>query len=280
MTKTWLITGCSSGLGRALAETLLAKGYQVAVTARNPEKVQDLVNQYPNTAIALALDVTDRDSIWKAVTQTVKHFGTIDVLVNNAGYCLRGAVEECTIEEIQKQFATNFFGPVNMIQEVLPFMREKKSGVIVNYSSVAALRTSEGSAYYGASKAALEGMSDGLRKEVGPLGIKVMVVEPGPFPTDFYDRSLDVNNHNISDYAETADKRKVRIENMNESPIKWGSKEKAAEAVITAIESDDTPFRLLLGKEAIAAAESLIAEKQEEIHKWRRVIESTDESQA
>ncbi|MBR1421978.1 MAG: SDR family NAD(P)-dependent oxidoreductase [Ruminococcus sp.] len=275
--KTWLITGCSSGFGRALTETLLTKGHQVAVTARRLASIKDITDKYPETSYGLELDVCDHNAVKRAVASAISQFGRIDVLVNNAGYCLRGAIEECSETEIHRQFDTNFFGAVDMIQEVLPYMRQAKSGAIINFSSVAALQTSEGSGFYGASKAALEGVSDALRKEVSPLGIKVMVVEPGPFATDFYDRSLDINENNISDYSATAGQRKVRIQEPDKvMPWKWGSTYKAAEAIITAIESQETPFRLLLGSYAIDCAESFIADKQAEIQKWRELIVSTD----
>ena len=272
----WLVTGCSSGLGRALAETLLEKGYDVAVTARRPETVADLVDAHPEHAIALRLDVTDRASIDEAVAATVERFGTIDVLVNNAGYCLRGAVEECTPEEIQAQFDTNFFGPVALIQRVLPGMRAARRGTIVNYSSIAALKTAVGSTFYAASKAAIEALTDGLGGEVAPLGIKVMIVEPGPFATDFYNRSLNVNETDIADYATTSGARKARQEDPAASGSGWGSPRGAAEAVITAVESGEPPLRLLLGQVAINRAEELIAEKQAEIDEWRDVILMSD----
>lgn len=208
--KTWLITGCSSGFGKNLAETLLSEGEQVVVTARKPETIQHFAEKYPQTALCLRLDVTKKDTIDSAVKEAIEKFGKIDVLINNAGYCLRGAVEECTEEEIYAEFNTNFFGAVRMIQAVLPHMRKAGSGAIINYSSIAALDTSAGSAFYGAAKCALEGLSCGLRKEVEPLGIKVMVVEPGPFKTDFFDRSIDINPNRIAAYDGTANKRKVK----------------------------------------------------------------------
>ena len=146
-----------------------------------------------------------------AIKEAIEKFGKIDVLINNAGYCLRGAVEECTEEEIYAEFNTNFFGAVRMI----PSHEKSRSGAIINYSSIAALDTSAGSAFYGAAKCALEGLSCGLRKEVEPLGIKVMVVEPGPFKTDFFDRSIDINPNRIAAYDGTANKRKVKISDLS-----------------------------------------------------------------
>lgn len=170
MAETWLITGCSSGLGKALATEALRQGKEVAVTARKPETVAELAREYPKTALGLALDVNDEASVRHAVASALEHFGKLDVLVNNAGYCLRGAVEECSMAEIQREFDTNFFGTVRTIQAVLPHMRQARRGLIINFSSIAAMNTAEGSAYYGAAKSAVEALSDGLRKEVGPPG--------------------------------------------------------------------------------------------------------------
>lgn len=275
MAKTWLITGCSSGLGKELATAVLAHGDNCVVTARKPEAVAELVAQYPDTAVAARLDVNDLDSIAEAVA-AADRFGGVDVLVNNAGYCLRGAVEECTRDEIVRQFDTNVFGPVAVMQAVLPQMRARRSGVIVNYSSIAALRAAVGSGYYAASKAAIELISDALRGEVEPLGIRVMVVEPGPFGTDFYSRSLDVNEARIADYAETAGTRKVRQDNAGKMGDGWGSPAKAAQTVITAVEAGEAPFRLLLGSVAIAAAEGRAKGTLEEVEKFRDLILSSD----
>lgn len=275
MAKTWLITGCSSGLGKELATAVLAHGDNCVVTARKPETVAELVARYPDTAVAARLDVNDTESIAEAVAAADK-FGGVDVLVNNAGYCLRGAVEECARDEIVRQFDTNVFGPVAVMQAVLPQMRERRSGTIVNYSSIAALRAAVGSGYYAASKAAIELISDALRGEVEPLGIRVMVVEPGPFGTDFYSRSLDVNETRIADYAETAGTRKVRVNNAGKTGDGWGSPAKAAQTVIAAVEAGEAPFRLLLGSVAIAAAEGRAKGTLEEIEKFRDLILSSD----
>ena len=185
--RTWFITGCSTGFGKSLAKAVLDAGEQAVITARRLESLSDFEGK--ENSLLLSLDVTDAAQIADAVQKAVERFGQIDVLVNNAGYGLRGAVEEADDEEIGRVFNTNFFGPLKLIQAVLPYMREKRSGVILNFSSIAAFRTAEGSAYYGATKAALESLSTGLRKEVAPIGIQVMIVEPGPFRTDFAGRS-------------------------------------------------------------------------------------------
>ncbi|MDO4840307.1 MAG: oxidoreductase [Desulfovibrionaceae bacterium] len=279
--KTWLITGCSSGLGKSLAQKVLEHGDQAVVTARNPDTVQHFRESFPETAYPLQLDVHKDDEAAGCIAGAIEHFGKIDVLVNNAGYCLRGAVEECSFEEIRKQFETNFFGTLRMIQHVLPHMRRQKSGVIINFSSIAALRTAEGSAFYGASKCAVEGLSDGLRKEVGPLGIQVIVVEPGPFRTDFFGRSIAVNENNIGDYKNTAGKRKVRLANPEDSGMKgWGDNSRAAEVIITAADNaahgKEFPFRLLLGSCAVRLAEEVYAARAAETAKWKELSIQTD----
>lgn len=275
--NTWLITGCSSGLGKSLAKAALEHGDQVVVTARNVETVQDVEELYPHTALPVQLDVTDDSSVAAAIAKAIERFGKIDVLVNNAGYCLRGAVEECALEEVRGQFETNFFGTVRMMQQVLPHMRKEKKGTIVNFSSIAALGTAEGSAFYGASKCAVEGLSDGLRKEVNPLGIKVVVVEPGPFITDFFGRSIAINDHHIDDYKETAGKRKVRLDKPETSGRKgWGDSDKAAHVIIEAIENNDPPFRLLLGSVALGCAEKFVAERMDETNRWKHLSVKTD----
>ncbi len=279
--KTWLITGCSSGLGKSLAQKVLEHGDQAVVTARNPDTVQFFKDSFPERAYPLQLDVTKDEEVQSAVAGAIEHFGRIDMLVNNAGYCLRGAVEECSFEEIRKQFETNFFGTLRMIQFVLPHMRRQKSGVIVNFSSIAALRTAEGSAFYGASKCAVEGLSEALRKETEPLGIKVIVVEPGPFRTDFFGRSIAVNENNIEDYQNTAGKRKVRLANPEDSGMKgWGDNGRAAKVIITAAdnaaEGRECPFRLLLGSCAVRFAEEVYAARAAETARWKELSIQTD----
>lgn len=275
--KTWLITGCSSGFGKSLAQAVLERGWNCIVTARKPEILQEFKNKYPKTSLILSLDVTDKESIQKAVDTAIKHYGKIDVVVNNAGYCLRGAVEECTTEEIMRQFDTNLFGPINVIKSVLPYMRKEKEGAIINISSVAAFAASEGSAYYGSSKAALESLSDGLRKEVTPLGIKVMIVEPGPFKSNFYNRSIEINETNIEDYKNTAAKRKVKLDNLDASVIyKWGDTDKAASAIIKAISGETHPYRLLLGSFALNISDFILNEKRAELDLWRDLSVVTD----
>lgn len=179
---TWLITGCSTGLGRALAAAVLDRGWNAAVTARDPESLADLVNSHPETALPPALDVTDPAQVVAAVTAAEGRFGSIDVLVNNAGYGYRAAVEEGDEADVQRLFATNVFGPVALVKAVMPGMHARRSGTIVNISSIGAQICPPGSGYYSATKAALEGLSASLRREVEPLGLRVVVVEPRRLP--------------------------------------------------------------------------------------------------
>jgi NAD(P)-dependent dehydrogenase (short-subunit alcohol dehydrogenase family) len=270
---TWLITGCSTGLGRHIAQEVLARGYNAIVTARDAATVQDLVDTHPDTAFALALDVTDDTQVTNAVQQAEERFGGVDVLVNNAGYGYRAAVEEGEGLDVAKLFATNFFGPVAMIKAVLPGMRSRREGAIVNISSIGARISPPGSGYYSASKAALEAMSASLRKEVGPLGITVTVVEPGGFRTDFAGRSLQQSRDAIADYADTAGRR--RKEHDTAHGTQPGDPVLAAQAIITAVEAPDSPFLLLLGKDALAGFRAVIDAQDKELEAWQELSLST-----
>jgi NAD(P)-dependent dehydrogenase (short-subunit alcohol dehydrogenase family) len=271
--QTWLITGCSTGLGRALAEAVLARGDNAVVTARDAAKVQDLEKAYPDTARALALDVTDPTQVTAAVQQAEAHFGRVDVLVNNAGYGYRAAVEEGDDADVRRLFDTNFFGAVAMIKAVLPGMRARRAGAIVNVSSIGARITPAGSGYYSATKAALEGMSGSLRKELQPLGISVVAVEPGAFRTDFAGRSLTQSAEPIDDYADTAGKR--RKENDTVHGTQPGDPAKAAQAIITAVAAPEPPALLLLGEDALTAFGSVLEAERAELEQWRDLTVST-----
>ncbi|WP_449415814.1 oxidoreductase [Ochrobactrum teleogrylli] len=271
---TWLITGCSTGLGRKLAETVLRAGHQAVVTARDPNTLHDLASGYPQTALAIALDVTDKAAIRRVVTQVEQRFGAIDVLVNNAGYGYRAAVEEGDDAEVADLFATNFFGTVAMIKAVLPGMRARHSGTILNVSSIAGRLAAPGSGYYSASKFAVEGMSDALRKEVGPLGIRVTIVEPGAFRTDFAGRSLHQAKANIADYASTAGPR--RKENDKTHGTQPGDPERAAQAIIKLVEGSALPARLLLGSDAVKVVGAELYTQRQEIETWKEISTSTD----
>jgi NAD(P)-dependent dehydrogenase (short-subunit alcohol dehydrogenase family) len=272
--KTWLITGCSTGLGRAFAKEVLKNGYNAVVTARNPKDIQDIVADYPETAFGLALDVTNKEQIMSVIEQAKTKFGRIDVLLNNAGFGYRSAVEEADESQVNELFRVNFSGTVNMIKAVLPVMRKQKSGAIFNVSSIAGRFSNPGSGYYSATKFAMEGMSDALRKEVAPLGIRVIIIEPGAFRTDFSGRSLTGTQTEISDYKETAGKR--RKENDHTHGTEPGDPQKAAQAIIKAEESEKAPFRLLLGTDAINIIRPDLEAQLKELEDWKAISLSTD----
>ncbi|WP_426004061.1 oxidoreductase [Paenarthrobacter sp. NyZ202] len=270
---TWLITGCSTGLGRALAQAVLGRGHNAVVTARNTGSLQDLTAEFPTTALALALDVTEPAQVENAVRQAEERFGGVDVLVNNAGYGYRAAIEEGDDADIRALFDTNVFGPVALIKAALPGMRSRRSGAIVNISSIGARICPPGSGYYSATKAALEGISGSLQKELAPLGITVTAVEPGGFRTDFAGRSLTQSAQAIDDYADTAGKR--RKENDTVHGTQPGDPRKAAQAIIQAVEAPDTPSFLLLGADAVRAYEAVDQAVRSEVDRWRGISTAT-----
>jgi NAD(P)-dependent dehydrogenase (short-subunit alcohol dehydrogenase family) len=271
--STWLITGCSTGLGRAIAQAVLAHGHNAVVTARNADTVEDIAAAHPDTALALPLDVTDREQITAVVQQARTRFGSIDVLVNNAGYGYRSAVEEADDADIRQLFDTNVFGAVDMIKAVLPGMRANRSGSILNISSIGARITPPGSGYYSATKAALEGLSGSLHKELRPLGINVTVVEPGAFRTDFAGRSLTQSATPIGDYAETAGKRRKESDTMHGTQP--GDPAKAAEAIVTVAESAEPPALLVLGQDAFDAFGWVAQSERADLDRWRDLSLST-----
>lgn len=273
--KTWLITGCSSGIGAGIAKAVLKSGDRAVVTARNADKVRQIVDQYPDRALALSLDVTDNASIQNAVKEAEKRFGVIDVLVNNAGYGYRSAVEEGETDAVNMLFQTDLFGPVELIKAVLPGMRSQKSGAILNVTSIAAARSAIGSGYYAASKAALELLTNGLMKELEPLGIKVMVVQPGAFRTRFYDsESLQGTKSAIGDYEATVGKS--RPGNFENNHQQAGDPDKAGEVIVNVVNSGEYPEILTLGKAAVTAVKSTLEAKIAELDKWAEVSARAD----
>lgn len=273
--KTWLITGCSSGIGKGIARAVLKSGDQAIVTARNKDKVKDIVDQYPDRALAVTLDVCDQESIQNAVKESYEKFGTIDVLVNNAGYGYRSAVEEGEIEAVQKLYQTNLFGPIELIKAVLPKMREQKSGYILNVTSIAAARSAIGSGYYASSKAALELLTNGLMKELSPLGIKAMVVQPGAFRTRFYDgESLQGTQTAIQDYEAIVGK--TRPGNFENKHQQAGDPDKAGEIIVKVVNGDHLPEILTLGKDAVTAVKSTLEAKIAELDQWADISAECD----
>ena len=271
--STWLISGCSTGLGRCLATSVLERGCNAVITARNVAVIEDIAARYPGTARAVALDVTDQAQISAAAGAAEDQFGAVDVLVNNAGYGYRSAVEEADEADVRQLFATNFFGAVALTKAVLPGMRARRQGAIVNVSSIAGRRAIAGSGFYAASKFALEGMSQALRQEVGPLGIKVTVVEPGAFRTDFAGRSMKQSAVPIPDYAQTAGLRRKDKDTMDgrqqNDPVR------GAEAIINVVADPDPPFRLLLGRDAVDVVRAEIAAQLREIDAWEETSSRT-----
>jgi NAD(P)-dependent dehydrogenase (short-subunit alcohol dehydrogenase family) len=247
----WFITGCSTGFGRELAVILLKRGYRVVVTARDKAKVDDIVAGHDKNGLAIKLDVDQRDQIDAAVKAAEARFGRIDVLVNNAGYGYLAAVEEGDDADIRAMFETNFFGLAALTRAALPIMRAQKSGAIVNISSMGGFIGFPGSGYYAATKFAVEGLSESLSKEVAPFGIKVIIVEPGPFRTDWAGRSLKTPKRAIDAYHGTAGARRQQIQGY--SGTQAGDPVRASEAIIAAVEQERPPLRLPLGAFAYEA---------------------------
>ncbi|MDA3915277.1 oxidoreductase [Oleiagrimonas sp.] len=242
----WLITGCSTGFGRELAKLVLARGWRAVVTARDPSKVADIAAGQGDRVLVLPLDVTDRGQIDNAVTETISTFGRIDVLVNNAGYGYLAAIEEGEDEAVRDLFETNVFGLVEMTKAVLPAMRKQRSGLIVNVSSIGGITSFGATGYYHGTKYAVEGISESLALEVKPMGINVLIVEPGPFRTHWAGPSIKQSAVRIEDYAETAGVR--RKQTAARSGSQAGDPVRDAQAIIDAALSDTPPLRLVLGE--------------------------------
>ena len=258
----WFITGCSTGFGRELSKILLAEGFSVAVTARDPAKIADLVADYPETGLPLALDVDDPAQIAASVEAAMKKFGRVDVLANNAGFGYLAAVEEGEDAEIRALFETNFFGLAAMSRAVLPVMRGQKGGTIVNISSMGGVCGFPGIGYYNATKFAVEGLSEAMAKELAPLGVKILIVEPGPFRTDWAGRSLKTPKQAIGAYTETAIARREAVQAY--SGTQAGDPARGVRAIIRAVERENPPLRLVLGSIAqdviSARTEAFVAE--------------------
>ena len=270
----WLITGCSTGIGREIARAALEAGHSVAVTARNVDAIADFVDQFGDRALALPLDVTDRDQITAAVGEVEKAFGGIDVLVNNAGYGYMAAVEEGEDAEVRKLFDTNYFGVVDTLKTVLPGMRARRSGHIINISSMTGLVANPPNAYYSSTKFALEALTEALAKEVGPLGIKVTAIEPGAFRTDWAARSMQESSTPISDYDDNVGARKTLIKQFADHLP--GDPRKVAEAVLLVAGLDEPPLRLLLGRDVLAAVREKIADLTASINHWESITKNVN----
>lgn len=265
--RTWFVTGCSSGLGRAMAEALANHTDNVVITARRVEQIKDLEAKAPDRILALALDIADEGNVRAVVAEALRKFGRIDVLVNNAGIGLAGAIEECSHEEVERVFRTNVFGTLNMLRAVLPGMRERRSGQIFTLSSVGGVRGGPGMGAYNGSKFALEGMMESLDHEVGALGIKVTILEPGAFKTDFRLRSITPCANVIADYQKSSGKRREGL--SAGYPADAGEPAEAAALLIRLVETEpNPPLRLPIGADCVAAVRKKLASVGAELEKW------------
>jgi NAD(P)-dependent dehydrogenase (short-subunit alcohol dehydrogenase family) len=274
MSKVWLITGCSTGFGRELAKYTLQQGNQVAVTSRKIADVQDIVTGYENQALPLQLDVTKPEEVKTAVQQTLGRFGRIDVLVNNAGIGYFGAVEESEEEEVRRMFEINFWGLAHMTQQVLPAMRKQHSGHVVNIASIGGLVGFPAVGFYNATKFAVDGLSESLYKEVQPLGIKVTIVAPSGFRTDWAGRSANDSKIKIDDYQKTAGANQDTIRGY--SGNQPGDPAKAAEAIVKAVNSENPPLRLLLGEGALKGARTKLEQLKKDFDAWEETTKGAD----
>jgi NAD(P)-dependent dehydrogenase (short-subunit alcohol dehydrogenase family) len=272
--KVWFLTGASTGFGRQLTEQLLADGAHVVATARHPDKLRDLTPRYPATLQVLTLDVTRQKTVDGAIADVLAHFGRIDVLVNNAGYGMAGAIEETREEEFLPMFETNVFGLVRVTQAVLPQLRKQRSGHIVNFSSIGGLVASPGFGFYNATKFAVEGFSEALAQEVAPLGIKVTIVEPGPFRTDFLGRSGVTARDVIPDYEPTSGKMRTYFHEQDGK--QKGDPVRGARAIIDAVNSPNPPLHLLLGASTIDRLRGKLNALNADVDTWAETTRGAD----
>ena len=273
MTRVWLITGSSRGLGRALAEATLVAGHRLVATARDPARLADLVERYPDQIRPFALDVTDPHAACDAVSAAIESFGRLDVLVNNAGYGNVSPIEDTSLAEFRAQIETNLFGVINVTKAAIPRMREQGSGHIIQLSSVGGRVGAMGRAPYSTAKWGIEGFSEVLAKEVGPLGIKVTIIEPGGFRTDFAGSSTTIAQDNPVYAATVGAVARFQREYNGAQP---GDPSKAAAAIIRVAGLDEPPLRLLLGSDAVRAVGDAERARIEADRKWQALSESTD----
>jgi NAD(P)-dependent dehydrogenase (short-subunit alcohol dehydrogenase family) len=271
---TWFITGCSTGFGREIARAVLERGWRAVVTARDPASVADLVEGYPEHALALKLDVTRPAEVNAAVKRAHQAYGRIDVLVNNAGYGYLSAIEEGEDDAVRALFETNFFGAVSVTKAVLPIMREQGAGHIVNITSVGGLVGNPGSGYYAASKFALEGLGEALGRETAELGIKVTAVEPGPFRTDWAGRSLKQTSGALDAYASISGKRRAQV--SGSSGQQPGDPVRAAQAIIAVVLSPTPPEHLVLGRPGLELLRKKLAKLTAELEQWEATTVGAD----
>ncbi|MFJ3469104.1 oxidoreductase [Pseudomonas sp. NPDC090203] len=273
-TKTLFITGVSTGFGRALAQQALAAGHKVIGTLRNPQALADFEAQAPGRAHGVLLDVTEFSAIDSVINDVDTAYGPVDVLVNNAGYGHEGILEESSLDDLRQQFDVNVYGAVAMIKAFAPLFRQRRSGHIINITSMGGFITMPGISYYHGSKFALEGISESLGKELKPFNVFVTAVAPGGFRTDWAGRSMQRAPRQIADYDESFDPvRKAREERSGKQP---GDPVKAADAMLKLIASDNPPAHLLLGSDALKLVRDKLAQLEAEITAWEAVTRSTD----
>jgi len=274
MSKVWFITGCSTGFGRELAKLVLETGHRAVVASRKIDDVEDIVSDYPDTGIAVQLDVTKDDEIKLSVQKAIDKFGKIDVLVNNAGIGYFGAIEESEEDEVRRMFEINFWGLAHMTQAILPIMRKQRSGNIVNIASIGGLVGFPAVGYYNATKFAVDGFSDALSKETAPLGIKVTVVCPSGFRTDWAGRSANNSKIVIDDYKTTAETNKNNIRGY--SGKQPGDPVRAAKAIVKAVESENPPLHLLLGVAALKGGRNKLEVLKKDFDAWEDTTTGAD----
>ena len=272
--KVWFITGASTGFGRLLAEEVLKSGGRVIATARKLDKIADLEKKYPQKAKVLALDVTNAGQVDSAATQAIAQFGRIDVLVNNAGYGVAGALEEVSEDEFMPMYETNVFGLLRVTRAFLPQLRKQRSGHILNLSSIGGVTAGPGWGLYQSTKFAVEGLSEALAQEVAPLGIRVTIIEPGPFRTDFLGRSGVEAKTKIQEYDATAGNARRYM--TDQDGKQRGDPQRAVQAMIQVVESPNPPLRLLLGASALQRLRTKLDNWQKEIAAWEKVTVGAD----
>ena len=270
----WLITGCSTGFGRELAKLVLARGWRAVVTARDPATVADIAAAHGERALVMPLDVTRRAQISDVVTAATQKFGRVDVLVNNAGFGYLAAIEEGEDDAVRAMFETNVFGLIDMTKAVLPIMRAQRSGLIVNVSSIGGITSFAATGYYHGTKYAVEGLSESLAIEVKPLGIDVLIVEPGPFRTNWAGPSIKQSATRIEAYAATAGERRKQTEARSGSQA--GDPVRAAQAIVDAALSDSPPLRLLLGNAALELARKKLEFMRKDFDAWEPATRGAD----
>lgn len=272
--RTWFITGASRGFGILIAEQALRAGDAVIATARNPQDITDRLGDQPNL-LAVRLDVTREEQTHQAVAEGIKRFGRIDVLINNAGFGVLGAVEETSASETERLYATNVFGLLNVTRAVLPHMRAQRSGRVINISSIGGYQAYMGWGVYGSTKFAVEGITEALHQELAPLGIQATVVEPGFFRTDFLDeQSLIKTRLELADYDETVGKMRAFAEAANHAQP--GDPLKLAEAMLALVNAPNPPLRLALGSDTVARIEAKNRWVAQELAEWNELALSTD----